>query len=217
MALPFLLFPIAQQWIDSSLAGMINGGVPIFAAMVAAIAIRRLPNKRQALGLMLGFAGVLTVGWPAIQGARSTALGVGLVLLGTISYGIAINVAVPLQQRYGSLPVLLRTQFVAIGLTVVPGLLAIPSSEFSTTALAAVIPLGCLGTALAFVGMTTLVGRVGAIRGSVTVYFIPIVAIALGALVRNESIHPLSIFGTAMVITGAFLASRSDTRPARAA
>jgi drug/metabolite transporter (DMT)-like permease len=215
MAFPFLMFPIAEQWIDSSLAGMINGGVPIFAALFASIAIRRLPSTRQAVGLGLGFIGVVAVGLPAIQGARSTALGAGLVLLATISYGIAINIAVPLQKRYGSLPVLLRTQFVAIGLTLVPGLLSIRSSEFSGMALASIVPLGCLGTALAFVGMTTLIGRVGGTRGSITVYFVPVVAIALGAIVRDESIRPLSIFGTAMVIAGAVLASRSDNRSPR--
>jgi drug/metabolite transporter (DMT)-like permease len=217
MAFPFLMFPIAEQWIDSSLAGMINGGVPIFAALVASIAIRRLPSSRQAFGLGVGFVGVIAVGLPAIQGTRSSALGVGLVVLATISYGIAINIAVPLQKRYGSLPVLLRVQIVAIGLTLIPGMLSIPSSEFSGSALVSIVPLGCLGTALAFVGMTTLIGRVGGTRASIAVYFVPVVAIALGAIIRDEAIHLLSIVGTAMVLAGAFLASRSDTRSPRAA
>ena len=36
MAVPMFLFPVAQQWISSSQAGMINGAVPLFAAVVAA-------------------------------------------------------------------------------------------------------------------------------------------------------------------------------------
>ncbi len=211
MAGPFLLFPIAQQWIASSLAGMINGGVPIFAAVVAAIWMRKAPSLRQFIGLIIGFAGVVSVSWPAVQGARSSAIGVGLVLLATMSYGLAINIAVPLQQKYGSLPVLLRAQAVALAITIVPGLLAIQSSSFSWGALAATVPLGCLGTALAFVGMTTLVGRVGAVRGAITVYFVPVVAIAFGAIFLNETIAAVSLVGTAMVIGGAILASRRET------
>ena len=54
MAAPLILFPIGQQWIDSSLAGMINGAVPIFAAVTAAILLRRLPASRQLSGSRSG-------------------------------------------------------------------------------------------------------------------------------------------------------------------
>jgi drug/metabolite transporter (DMT)-like permease len=36
VAVPFSLFPIAQQWVDSAVAGMLNGAVPIFTALIAA-------------------------------------------------------------------------------------------------------------------------------------------------------------------------------------
>ncbi|HVL65576.1 MAG TPA: DMT family transporter [Actinomycetota bacterium] len=208
MAAPFVLFPVAQQWIASSLAGMINGSVPIFAATIAALVARRLPAGRQIFGILLGFAGVLTLSWPAIQGAHSTALGVALVLLASVFYGASINLAVPLQRRYGSLAVLLRVQVCALAFVAVPGLLAVPSSEFAWSSLGALIPLGCLGTAVAFVWMGTFAGRVGAARAALTIYFIPVVAIVLGWLVRGERIAVLSLVGTAMVIGGAALASR---------
>ena len=209
MAGPFLLFPIAQQWIDSSLAGMINGGVPVFASLFAGLAARRFPRPLQIVGILVGFAGVILVGWPAVQGARSTALGTALVLLATISYGVALNIAVPLQKRYGPLPVLLRAQAVAFALTIVPALIALPRSAFTLESVAATVPLGVLGTGLAFVLMTTLVGRVGAARGSIAVYFVPIVAIFLGAALRSETIAALSLLGTALVLGGAYLTSRS--------
>lgn len=208
MAAPLLLFPIAQQWIDSSLAGMINGSVPIFAGVVSAIVLRHPPPAKTVLGIGLGFLGVVAVSWPAVQESSATALGVALVLLACIFYGIAINIAVPLQQRYGSLPVLLRAQLVAVALTLAPGIFGFTRSTFDWAALGAVIPLGCLGTGLAFVWMTTLVGRVGAARGSVTIYFVPVIAIVLGAVFQDEVIAPVSLVGTALVIFGAFLASR---------
>lgn len=214
MAAPLLLFPIAQQWIDSSLAGMINGGVPIIAGLIAAIIVRRRPPAKTILGIVVGFAGVVAVSWPAVQGSSATALGAGLAILATVSYGIALNIAVPLQQRYGSLPVLLRAQLVALALTVVPGIIAATRSTFDWASLGAMIPLGCLGTGLAFVWMATLIGRVGAARGSITIYFVPVIAIVLGALFRAESISPVSLIGTALVIAGAYLASRTQARAA---
>ena len=215
MAAPFLLFPIAQQWIDSSLAGMINGTVPIFAAFIAAVLVRSLPSARQILGILLGFAGVLALTSPAVRGSRATALGVVLVLVASLCYGIALNIAVPLQRRYGSLPVLLRTQLVALAMLTIPGVASIPQSSFSWTGLAATVPLGCLGTGVAFVWMSTFAGRVGAARASLTIYFVPIVAIALGWLLRDESIALISVVGTGMVIFGAALASRSSERITR--
>ncbi len=114
MAAPLLLFPIGQQWIDSSLAGMINGAVPIFAAVTAAILLRTRPANRQLAGIAVGFVGVVGVLWPATHDADATALGASLIVLAVICYGIALNIAVPLQQRYGALPVLLRAQMVAL-------------------------------------------------------------------------------------------------------
>jgi drug/metabolite transporter (DMT)-like permease len=208
MALPFLLFPIGQQWIDSSLAGMINGGVPIFAAVFSSLFLRHPLSAKTIAGIAVGFAGVLAVGWPAVQGTRATAAGAALILVATMSYGVAVNLAVPLQRKYGALPVLLRAQLVALAVVLVPGLVGLGHSHFEWASLGAMVPIGCLGTGLAFVWMTTLVGRVGAVRAAITIYFVPVIAIVLGAVFRDEKIALVSLAGTFFVLAGAFLTSR---------
>ena len=210
MAAPLLLFPIGQQWIDSSLAGMLNGAVPIFAAVTAAILLRRLPASRQLIGIAVGFLGVVGVLWPATGDADATALGASLVLLAVLCYGVAVNIAVPLQQRYGALPVLLRAQLVALVLLAPAALVSLPNSEFAWSSALAVVALGFFGTGWAFVAMTTLVGRVGATRGSVAIYFLPVVAIALGVIFRDERIAAISLVGTGLVLAGAYLTSRRE-------
>ena len=67
-----------------------------------------------------------------------------------------------------------------------------------------------LGTGLAFVLMGTLTGRVGATRASFITYCIPVVALILGVVFRNETVAPLAIAGVVAVIAGAFLASRRE-------
>jgi drug/metabolite transporter (DMT)-like permease len=73
------------------------------------------------------------------------------------------------------------------------------------------LPLGVLGTGVALVAMTTLTGRAGAARGSIAIYFLPVVAAILGVAFRDESIAPASILGTALVLAGAWLTSRQET------
>lgn len=210
MGLPMILFPMAQKWISSSVAGMINGAVPLMAAGWSVILLRRLPGRVQMIGLAVGFCGIAAISWPELQGSRATALGVALVLLAVLFYGLAVNLAVPLQQRYGSLPVLLRAQLASLVVVVPFGLWSLPGSSWSWTSAAAMLPLGVLGSGLAFVVMTTLVGRVGPSRGSVAIYFVPVVAILLGVGLLGERLSPSALTGTLLVLAGAWLTSRSE-------
>jgi drug/metabolite transporter (DMT)-like permease len=206
--LPLLLFPVAQQWIDSSVAGMLNGAVPLAGAAWAVVLLRRPLPRVHAVGLLVGFAGVLAISWPQLQGSRATMLGAGLVLLAVILYGLAVNLAVPLQQRHGALPVLLRAQLAALVLLLPFGLWGLRGSSLAWPSVLAMVPLGVLGTGAAFVLMTTLVGRVGGPRGAVATYFIPVVAITLGVLLLGERVAPAALAGTGLVVAGAWLTSR---------
>jgi drug/metabolite transporter (DMT)-like permease len=76
--------------------------------------------------------------------------------------------------------------------------------------------VGILGTGLAFVLMGTLAGRVGATRASFLTYLIPVVALVLGVVFRDETISPVAIAGVSLVILGAILASRRESNGRRA-
>ena len=210
IAIPLTLFPIAQQWIDSSVAGMINGAVPITTAAWATVLLGRLPGRRQIIGILIGFLGVVGIFLPELQDSSATALGSVLVAFAIVLYGLSANMAVPLQQKYGALPVLLRAQLWAMTVVLPVGIAQIPGSTWEWDAALAMIPLGVLGTGLAFVLMTTLVGRVGGTRGSVAIYFVPVVAILLGVIVRNEAVEPVALLGTALVLLGAWVTSRRE-------
>ena len=207
MAIPFVLFAVAQQWIDSSLAGMINAATPLFVAVVAAGAVRQLPTRLQATGLLVGFAGVVAISVPSVD-SGSNALGVALVLGAACLYGFAFNIAGPLQRRHGSLPVIWRAQLVAVALVLPFAVVGATQSTFGWGSLAAVAALGALGTGLAFFWFTTLIGRVGSTRAAVAIYVVPVVAILLGALFNDEAIHGVAALGTALVLAGAYLTSK---------
>jgi drug/metabolite transporter (DMT)-like permease len=208
--LPLILFPVAQQWIDSSVAGMLNGAVPLAGAAWAVLLLRRPLPRVHAIGLLVGFAGVLAISWPELQGSRATMLGTSLVMLAVLCYGLAVNLAVPLQQRHGALPVLLRAQLAALVVLLPFGLWGLRGSHVAWGPALAMLPLGILGTGLAFVLMTNLVGRVGGPRGAVATYFIPVVAIVLGVVLLDERVAPAAVAGTALVVAGAWLTSRRE-------
>ena len=210
MAIPLTLFPVAQRWVDSSRAGMINGAMPLFAGLFAALLLRSMPGPRQIVGLAVGFAGVVLVSLPAAGGGATGALGVVLLLFATVLYGLSANLTVPLQQKYGALPIVWRAQLTAVVLLIPYGLIGLPESDFRLSSLLAVILLGVLSSGVAFLLMATLVGRAGATRGAVAIYFLPVVATILGVLVRDERVGAVAITGIALIIVGAWLTSRRE-------
>jgi drug/metabolite transporter (DMT)-like permease len=210
LAIPFVIFPIAQQWIDSAVAGMLNGATPIFTAVVASILLWQLPGRLQIIGLVVGLAGILSIALPSAGEGSTAAIGVVLVVLATVCYAFATNIVVPLQQKYGSLAVVARIQWVAAALVTPYGIYGLTQSQFSWPSLVAMLAVGVLGTGVAMVLMGSLVGSVGPTRATFITYVIPIVALVLGVVFRDEIVSPVAIFGVILVIAGAILASRSE-------
>ena len=190
MAIPFVLFAIAQQWIDSSLAGMINAATPLFVALVAATAVRQLPSRLQVVGLLVGFAGVVAISLPSVGQRLERARRRRWCSAPRFLYGFAFNIAAPLQRQHGALPVIWRAQLVAVVLLLPFAAYGATASTFGWSSLLAVVALGSLGTALAFFWFTTLIGRVGSTRASVTIYLVPVVAILLGRAAQRRDDPP---------------------------
>ncbi len=217
MSLPYLLFPLAQERIDSSFTGMLNAGVPLYGAFFASALLRRRPARAQVLGLLFGFAGVVVMALPSALDGGAMAAGVALVVVASASFALATNLVIPLQHRYGAMPVIFRAQLVGLLIVLPYGLLDLRDSEFAWTSLIALAFLGAVSTGLIVVLMSVLVGRVGAARGGVTMYFIPIVAIVLGVSARGESVEPSALFGIVVVLIGAFFTACVDPTHSHAA
>ncbi len=209
VGVPFTLFPLAQQHVDSAVAGMINGAVPLSTALFAALITRVAPRGKLAFGLALGFIGVVAIAIPRVQEGSGSALGIGMLLAAIAMYGLSLNLAVPLQQRWGSEATMLNALAASVVVTAPFGLASLSQTTFTPAGVASLLPLGLLGTGLALTLFTTLVSRVGPSRGSIAIYFTPVVATLLGVLVLGDQIGPPALVGTAFVIAGAAVTSRS--------
>ena len=210
VALPFTLFPLAEQHINSAVTGLLNGAMPLFTALFAALFFDRRTTGAQLAGVVVGFAGVILISLPSLGEGSAATGGVVLVVLATLCYGLAINLAAPLQARYGSRPLMARVLALATLWTLPFGLAGLPSSSVELTPLIAVSVLGIVGTGLAFLLMGGLMGRVGATRASFITYLIPVVALVLGVVVQHDHVEELALVGVTLAVGGAVLASRQE-------
>jgi|HubBroStandDraft_6_1064221.scaffolds.fasta_scaffold107833_2 drug/metabolite transporter (DMT)-like permease len=212
-AFPLSMFPFAEQRVSSALTGMLNAVVPLFTAIVATVIAGRVPERRVMVGLAIGLTGAGLVAWPTIHQGHSSVVGVLLILAAVVSYGFALNFARPLQQQFGALPVILRAQTVAVILTAPLGVPDVLAARWAPMPSFSLLMLGAFGTGVAFVLLATAAGKVGATRASSAAFLIPPVALLLGVLVRGEYVATLSIVGSGVSVTGAWLMRRVQTGP----
>jgi len=210
MAFPLSMFPFAEQRVSSAITGMLNGATALFTAIVAAVIARRLPSRPIIAGIAVGMAGAVLMALPTIGEGHSSAVGVGMIMAALVSYGFALNIARPLQQRNGALPVIWRAQMIALVLTAPLGLPDLMKAQWKVGPGLALLALGALGTGVAFVVMSTAAGRLGATRASGTTFIMPGVALVLGVLVRGEKVALLSVVGGVVCLGGAWLMRRAQ-------
>ena len=204
-AFPLSMFPFAEQRVSSALTGMLNATTPIFVTIVAAALARKVPSMRILVGLLTGIAGSVLIALPSFSEGKSSAFGIALIVVACVSYGFALNVARPLQVRYGALPVIWRALGCAVLMTAPLGVIEIPRAHWSLLPVLSLLALGAFGTSIANVILTVAAGRVGAIQASGATFLMPPVALLLGVWLRHEHVALLSIIGGAVCLAGAWM------------
>ncbi len=205
MAMPLTLFSLAEERVSSSVTGMLNGANPIFTAAVAAVIVGALPPRRQMVGLTVGLLGIVMIAAPTWSEGSSSASGIVMILGALACYGVALNVAGPVQRRVGSIAVIGRALPLAFVWTAPMGIAGVGESTFAWGSFLAVAVLGAFGTGVAFVLMASNTGRYGSTRASSTTYLIPAMSIALGVALRGETTDAIALAGSAVAVAGAYL------------
>jgi drug/metabolite transporter (DMT)-like permease len=210
MAVPTILFAIAQERVSSALAGMLVSSIPILTAAVAAVETRALPKRLRLLGLVIGFIGVTLLGVPNLTGAGTEAVGVVLIFGAVLAHSIAMTVYAPLQLTYGSLRVSLWLMVVAAVMLLPFGIAGLPGSTVELGPSASLLLLGVVGTGLVWMILLGVIGRVGAVRASVAGYFIPVIALVMGVVFLDESVEVIQVIGVGIALAGGYLLSRGE-------
>ena len=210
MALPFYMFGIAEQTITSSLAGLINGSTPIFVAFIAVVFYRLRITNLQIIYIFSGFIGVGLITLSGEINELSFNIGAIFALIASISYGIAVNIVEPLIKKYESYIVLkIVMRYASLLSLILYGFTASFKLPTLQVSLIPMLILGIGGTGIAFLTYYKLLDNVGRISSSFIVYMIPIFSIFFGYQFLNEITYAIQFVGIGVILTSAFLYSRT--------
>jgi len=217
VAIPWWLLSDAERRITSSLSGLLIASVPILGALLSRWTGAHQPlGPRRLAGLVLGFAGVIALVGMDLRGDVAAILEMTLVVLGYALGPLIIS------QRLSDLPSLdvIAASLTACAILYAPfGIAQLPQSMPSAAALIAVVVLGVLCTAIAFLLFFRLIAEVGPVRAQVITYVNPAIAVLAGVALLAEPFTLGTAVGFILILAGSWLATASPpaTPVARAA
>jgi len=207
-ALPFLCFAYAALTINAGLSAIFNSATPLFAAIVAWLWLGDRMTPLRVVGLAIGFAGVLWIGWDkAGFGPGGSATAIGACLLATMSYGIAPSLTKRRLSGVPPLAVAAGSQVAAALFLAVPAALAWPAQAPSAQAWLMVALLAFFGTGLAYLLYFRLIANAGPANAVAVTYLIPIFAVVWGGVFLSERLTLPLVAGCAVIFIGTALAT----------
>jgi drug/metabolite transporter (DMT)-like permease len=208
--IPGIFFAWAETEVTSILAGIINAVTPLMTLIAIMVVSRNeKPTRPQVVGLILGFLGVLTV-LGAWKGLGDNPLWAILILLAAVTcYGFSF----PYSRRF-ILPAQLKPEVMAAtqvtlgAITLLPLFLVngIAKSDFLIGPVLAMVALGVFGSGFAYIWNFTIMRDAGSAIASSVTYVTPLVAVLVGFIFLNETLHWYEPAGAVIVLLGAAIA-----------
>ena len=210
-AIPFTLLAFAALTLPAGLSSVLNASVPLFGGLIGFLWLGQRPTRQRALGLAVGFSGVLVLAWPRLTSAGDWRAVVA-ALVATVLYALAAHVTQrslkgvrPLVVAGGSMA---AASLMLLPLAVVAWPAAPPAA--SAWGYAALLGVGC--TALAYLLYFRLLARSGPSTAMAVTYLIPVFGVTWGALLLDERLPSSAIAGALLVLAGVALATWTPAR-----
>ena len=202
-AIPFALFPFAEQSLASGIVGVINGLTPMTTVLVSQV----WPGGEKAswnkfVGVILGFLGAAILASPSLGSGSSEIWAILACILATLCYGFTLNYA----RRFKGIDsaAVASSSLTGAALVMVPVALLFEGMPVITQGetWASLFAIGLLSSSLAFLLLWWLVPRVGATNVSLNTFITPISAILLGVLVLHERFELVHVVGIIVIFIG---------------
>jgi drug/metabolite transporter (DMT)-like permease len=214
IVIPWFFLSTAETRLPSSTAGLLLAAVPL-AGVVVAYLFGRPPGLRLGnwLGIVLGMLGVAAL--VGLDVAGSDLIAVGQIAIVVVGYALGPAI---LSRWMSDLPGLgvVAVSLAIAGIVYIPVVTAFggwPATVPSVAAIASVVALAVVCSALAFLLMFALIAEIGPMRMTTITYVNPAVAILAGALVLGEQITLWTIVGFVLVLLGSYLVTRKRVVP----
>jgi len=205
IALPFALITTAERSVDSAVAAVLNGAIPLFVIVLAALFLPDEPlTVNRLVGLGVGYLGVIVLVSRSLGATGSALSGELALVLSTISYAAGgVYARRNVRGLRPMIPALFQVAFAFVIVAVIALFTERPwTVSWAPDAVVAVVWLGIFGSGLAYLANFRLLLRIGATRTSLLAYLLPIVGIISGALMFGEVIDVRIGIGTFLIIAG---------------
>ena len=205
-AIPFTLLTLGQTQIESGLTSIFNAGTAVFGILVAAMFLKdeRL-TSRKLIGVVLGISGIiLTVGYESLQTFDLRSLGQIACILATVSYAFA---GVWARKNLSGLSPDSATagMLTSAALVTIPIALfaeGLPSFSYSAQTWGALLYYIPIATAFAYLLYFRILEMAGSANTLLVTLLVSPIAIALGALVLNETLPARALIGFTFIALG---------------
>jgi drug/metabolite transporter (DMT)-like permease len=180
--------------------------------------LRERLGPSRALGLAIGFAGVVGLAWEkASFKPGGTGWAIVACLAGAACYGLAANYTRQRLKGVAPLVVAAGSQIGASLLLIVPGLLAWPATMPSAAAWVNAALLAFLCTGVAYLLYFRLIANVGPSNAITVTFMIPAFAVLWGWLFLAEPVTAAMVLGCAVILLGIGLTTGLIAWPRRQA
>ena len=214
-AIPFTLISWGETRIDSGLASILNGTVPLFTIVIAHFWLQdeKITLPRIA-GLLVGFVGVVVLVSRDIgpQGLVGNLWGQVAVIGGSVCYAVAITFS---RKHLRNQPPVLQSTMIllvadALLWLTVPIVRRVAPGIESPLHVIPVLPLtwfaiawlGLLGSCLAYLLFFYLINSWGPTRASLVTYVFPVIGLVLGIIFLKEVVDWQLVVGPLLVVAG---------------
>ena len=215
--IPAFLFPLAETRIDSALAGIINSLTPLFTLLVGLLFFGTSISPARIFGVLIGLGGALLIILSKSNGIISAHVEYSLlVVLATFCYAFSVNV---LRHKLAAVDAILITGFALMFAGIPSGIYLFTTDFISRTGssqgaghcLLAILMLAIFGTAISTFLFNRLIKISSALFASSVTYFIPFVAILIGAGF-GEHFGIQHLVGLGAILFGVYLINKKVSK-----
>ena len=209
--LSYALVYFGQQYVNSATSAVLFASFPFFVAAASWFKYRAEKLSPVAwTGMAIGFLGVVAISYDSLQSSGDLFLGTILVVAasGCAAYGVVIH-----KQKFSgyNIVVAANVQMIFGGIFLIAGALLFENwSDFgvSIASIGSIVYLALPGTVITFLGYYWLLKRARVTVVSLIAFITPVIAILIGVALAEESLTPLIITGTGLILTGVLLVIR---------
>ena len=212
--IPFIMFPLAQQHIDSGLAGIYMAFMPIWTVALAFLFAGESVDMRKIAGVVLGFAGVVILIGPDVfsEAAGSNIAAQIMLLAATLGYAAAAVItrrAPPIKPRIFAAGCVIASAVIAT-----PALLFVELriADWSAAGIINLIGLGLGPTGVGGILLIILIQRTGAGFMALANYLTPLWAVAMGAAIFGERLSANAFIALAVILVGVAISQTGRKR-----